>query len=184
MQVKSIAEWKEHSEILLTFIRLPFDIKIFVLSILSGRFTQVWLYTSTCFLTLKLLHKWQAKKMTLSVKTDNEGFRIYVYDIQENIHSDKEIIFMSKRSAQIFLRLIQYWYSSYPRIEGALNPYKHSVILMGHRQQCRPGGFTVRIHNYLLHSACADPEKKFCFLMLCLFVVVVVFCCFCFCFFD
>ena len=33
----------EHSAILLTFIELPFVIKIFVLSILSGRFTQVLL---------------------------------------------------------------------------------------------------------------------------------------------
>ena len=31
----------EHSAILLTFIKLPFVIKIFVLSILSGRFIQV-----------------------------------------------------------------------------------------------------------------------------------------------
>ena len=30
----------EHSAVLLTFIKLPFVIKIFVLSILSGRFTQ------------------------------------------------------------------------------------------------------------------------------------------------
>ena len=36
-------QW-EHSAILSTFIRLPFVIKIFVLSILSGRFTQVLLY--------------------------------------------------------------------------------------------------------------------------------------------
>ena len=36
----------EHSAILLTFIKLPFVIKIFVLSILSGRFTQVLLYTA------------------------------------------------------------------------------------------------------------------------------------------
>ena len=34
---------REHSAILSTFIKLPFDIKIFVLSILSGRFTQVLL---------------------------------------------------------------------------------------------------------------------------------------------
>ena len=33
----------EHSSILLTFIRLPIVIKIFDLSILSGRFTQVLL---------------------------------------------------------------------------------------------------------------------------------------------
>ena len=36
----------EHSAILLTFIELPIVIKIFVLSILSGRFTQVLLYIS------------------------------------------------------------------------------------------------------------------------------------------
>ena len=40
MQVKSIAE---HSAILSTFIKLPFVNKIFILSILSGRFTQVLL---------------------------------------------------------------------------------------------------------------------------------------------
>ena len=42
MQVKRIAE-EEHSAILSTFIKLnvPFAIKIFVLSILNGRFTQV-----------------------------------------------------------------------------------------------------------------------------------------------
>ena len=37
----------EHSAILLTFIKLPFVIKIFVLSIFSGRFTQVLLYMFT-----------------------------------------------------------------------------------------------------------------------------------------
>ena len=40
MQVKSIAE----SAILSTFIKLPFAIKIFILSFLIGRFTQVLLY--------------------------------------------------------------------------------------------------------------------------------------------
>ena len=35
---------REHSALLLTFIRLPFVINIFVLSFLSGRFTQVLLY--------------------------------------------------------------------------------------------------------------------------------------------
>ena len=34
----------EHSAILLTFIKLPFVIKIFVLSILSGQLRQVLLY--------------------------------------------------------------------------------------------------------------------------------------------
>ena len=34
----------EHSAILLTFIKLPFVIKIFVLSILSGCFTHVFLH--------------------------------------------------------------------------------------------------------------------------------------------
>ena len=48
MQVKSIAECSKgkHSEILSTFIKLPIVIKIFVLSILDGRFTQVLLYTA------------------------------------------------------------------------------------------------------------------------------------------
>ena len=41
MQVKSVAEC---SAILLTFIKLPFVIKIFNLSILSGRLKQVLLY--------------------------------------------------------------------------------------------------------------------------------------------
>ena len=35
MQIKSIAEW-EHSAILSTFIKLPFNIKIFVFSIFEG----------------------------------------------------------------------------------------------------------------------------------------------------
>ena len=42
-QVKSIAEW-DHSAILSTLIKLPFVIKIFVLSILSGRLRQVLPY--------------------------------------------------------------------------------------------------------------------------------------------
>ena len=46
MQVKSIVECSkgEHSAIHPTFIRLPLAIKVFVLSILSGCFTQVLLY--------------------------------------------------------------------------------------------------------------------------------------------
>ena len=40
----------EHSAIILNFIKLPFVIKIFVLSILSGRFTQVLLYLKRTFL--------------------------------------------------------------------------------------------------------------------------------------
>ena len=42
MQVKNITEC---SAMFSNFIKLPFVIKIFVLSILSGRFTQVLLYT-------------------------------------------------------------------------------------------------------------------------------------------
>ena len=41
MQVKG-----EHSAILLTFIKLPFVINVFVLSIFEGPFTQVLLYDS------------------------------------------------------------------------------------------------------------------------------------------
>ena len=40
----------EHSAKLLTFIKLPFVIKIFVLSIFSGRFTQVLLYETIMIL--------------------------------------------------------------------------------------------------------------------------------------
>ena len=42
MQTKRIPEW--HYAILTTFIKLPFVIKNFVLSILSGHFAQVLLY--------------------------------------------------------------------------------------------------------------------------------------------
>ena len=43
----------EHSAIRSTFIKLPFVINIFVLSILSGRFTQVLLYMITIILAQK-----------------------------------------------------------------------------------------------------------------------------------
>ena len=38
----------EHSGILLTCIKLSLVIKIFVFSIMSGRFTQILLYSNTC----------------------------------------------------------------------------------------------------------------------------------------
>ena len=44
----------EHSAILSTVIKLPFAIKIFVLSVLSGRFNQVLLYDSEKPFTLRL----------------------------------------------------------------------------------------------------------------------------------
>ena len=44
MRVISIAECSEHSAILSIFINLPFDIKIYVLSILCGHLRQVLLY--------------------------------------------------------------------------------------------------------------------------------------------
>ena len=47
MQVKSIAEW-EHSAILSTFVKVPFVMKIFVLSILNGRLRQGLLYVGLC----------------------------------------------------------------------------------------------------------------------------------------
>ena len=40
---------REHSAIFLTFIKLPFVIKIIVLSILTGCLTQVFLYTDFTF---------------------------------------------------------------------------------------------------------------------------------------
>ena len=48
MQVKKFAEW-EHSAILLTFIKLPFVIKIFVLPILEWPF-----YTGFTVVALKM----------------------------------------------------------------------------------------------------------------------------------
>ena len=54
MQVKSIAECSkgEHSAILSTFIKLPSVIKMFALSIASGRFTLVLLYPrNACILS-------------------------------------------------------------------------------------------------------------------------------------
>ena len=51
MQVKIIAEG-EHSAKLLTFIKLPFVIKIFVLSFLSGLLRQVLLYFVLDFSTI------------------------------------------------------------------------------------------------------------------------------------
>ena len=59
MQVKSIAECskEEHSAIRLTFIKLPYVIKIFILSILSGRFTQVLPYNDeACFIEPQISH--------------------------------------------------------------------------------------------------------------------------------
>ena len=48
----------EHSVILLNFIKLPFVIKIFVLSISSGCFTQVLLYMlKTVILQMNLIFK-------------------------------------------------------------------------------------------------------------------------------
>ena len=41
----SLNAGQKYCRILLTFMKLPFVIKIFVLSIFSGRFTQVLLYT-------------------------------------------------------------------------------------------------------------------------------------------
>ena len=47
----------EQSAILLTFIKLPFVIKTFVLSILNGRFTQVLLYSKWSIHSLRNLHR-------------------------------------------------------------------------------------------------------------------------------
>ena len=56
MQVKSFAECYKHSAMLLTFIKLPLVIKIFVLSILSGRLRRVLLYVPCiCYATLGAL---------------------------------------------------------------------------------------------------------------------------------
>ena len=46
----------EHSEMFSTFIYLPFVIKIFVLSNLSGRCTQVLLYVLSIYLRGRIIH--------------------------------------------------------------------------------------------------------------------------------
>ena len=78
MQVKSIAECSiagqkycrmltiEHSAILLTFIKLPIVIKIFVLPMfLSGRFTQALLYVKTARAFISSMHT-----VCVKMKTD------------------------------------------------------------------------------------------------------------------
>ena len=50
MQVKSIAECSKHSAILSTFIKIPFVLKTFALSVLCGCVRRVLLYiTLMCF---------------------------------------------------------------------------------------------------------------------------------------
>ena len=70
MQVKSIAECSngEHSAILLTFIKIPFVINIFVLSIFewpfyTGYTVNVFVYAPICF-----KGKLSTKEMHLKVK--------------------------------------------------------------------------------------------------------------------
>ena len=53
---------REHSAILSTFIKLPFVIKIFIFSILSGRFTQVLLYNTIHYNTV---HSYGSKHSTI-----------------------------------------------------------------------------------------------------------------------
>ena len=64
MQVKSIAECLEHSAILSTFIKLPFVIKIFVLSIfewpLKTNFTVLF-FTNTMLIIRAVIHKLDAR---------------------------------------------------------------------------------------------------------------------------
>ena len=68
MQVKSIAECPKrmHSAILLTFIKLPFDVKVFVLTILKWPF-----YTGFTVNVFKSLQKWsrQSNPTTLNTYT-------------------------------------------------------------------------------------------------------------------
>ena len=69
MQVKSIAD-----TILLTFIKLPFVIKIFVMSILSGRLRQVLLYV-----IYQAIHKVSYKVWSVYVTMQpNLGFMVII----------------------------------------------------------------------------------------------------------
>ena len=62
----------EHSAILLTFIKLPFVIKIFVCLFLSGGFTQILLYVDFYF-SYKLAFVNSLQKM------ENNGYLIFWY---------------------------------------------------------------------------------------------------------
>ena len=67
-------QW-EHSAILMTFIKLPFVIKILTLSILKGRFSQVLLYiilvavVFTRIIELNRFHSYRKKKEYLKYLT-------------------------------------------------------------------------------------------------------------------
>ena len=73
MQVKSIAD----SAILSIFIKLPFVIKIFFLSFLSGRFTQVLLYCCVFRLLEKVYNLDEATPHSLDPYSDDNKAPFY-----------------------------------------------------------------------------------------------------------
>ena len=74
---------EEHCALLSTFVKLPFVIKIFVLSIFSGRFTQVLLYSGdnvdSCYNSFSLL----AMSIHMSNSTKVLLERFETFSIQE-----------------------------------------------------------------------------------------------------
>ena len=69
MQVKSIAEW-EHPAILSTFIKLPFVIKIFVLSIFEWPF-----YTG---LILQIMYFYAVRMFVTDVCSDMPDYSVHL----------------------------------------------------------------------------------------------------------
>ena len=67
---------REHSAILSTFIKLPFVIKNFVLSIFSGRFAQVLLYSQYVYTSLHMTKP--ISHLGMSVTTQGGSGRQYV----------------------------------------------------------------------------------------------------------
>ena len=72
----------EHSALLSTFIKLLFVIKIFVLSILSGRFTQVLLYLNVDHLTSLDTSEWAI----------NGGFYAYAISTKISCADQKRLV--------------------------------------------------------------------------------------------
>ena len=64
----------EHSAILLTIIKLPFVIKIYVLSVLSGRFTQDVLYLSFPY-PIERWNSYAQSRETIETRGDSHKLR-------------------------------------------------------------------------------------------------------------
>ena len=75
----------EHSAILLTFIKLPFIIMIFILSILSGCFTQVLLHLFAGrgeVINYQFLknRKLNTRLLSIEIIKEEDGMKLYIKD--------------------------------------------------------------------------------------------------------